>query len=141
VGSALEGPLEGGDEAGVLVGDHQLDTAQAAFLQVGQERPPEHFVLGVADVEAEDLAAAVGGDPGRDDHRHRDDLGGGVANMQVGGVEVDIREPGVVEPPGPERGDDLVETGADPRDLGLGDAAVSTQGPDQVVDLAGAHPV
>jgi hypothetical protein len=49
---ALEGAFEGGDEAGVLVGDHQLDPGQATLLQVGEEAAPEHLVLGVADVEA-----------------------------------------------------------------------------------------
>src|SRR4051794_12399937 len=74
-----------------------------------------------------DLPAAVGGDPGRDHDGHRHDLGGGVADMQVGGVEVDIRERGVVQPPGPERGDDLIEAGADPRHLRLRDARVDAQ--------------
>jgi hypothetical protein len=37
-----------------------------------------------------DLAAAVSGDPGGDDHGHRDDLGGGVADVQVGRVEIDV---------------------------------------------------
>jgi hypothetical protein len=35
----------------------------------GQEGPPEHVVLGVADAEAEHLPAAVSGDPGRHHHR------------------------------------------------------------------------
>jgi hypothetical protein len=75
----------------VLVGDDQPQSAQSALLlQVGQERPPEDLVLGVADVETEDLAAAVSGDPGGDDHGHRDDLGGGVADVQVGRVEIDV---------------------------------------------------
>jgi hypothetical protein len=34
--------------------------------------------------------------------------------MQVGRVEVDVGELGVVQAPGTERGDDLVEAGADP---------------------------
>jgi hypothetical protein len=89
VSGALEGPFERRDQAGVLVGDHQLDPGQAALLQPGQQRPPEHLVLAVADVEAEHLAAAVGGDAGGD-HRHRDHLGGGVADMEVGRVEIDV---------------------------------------------------
>jgi hypothetical protein len=64
---ALEGPLERGDEAGVLVGDHHLHASQTAVLQIGEEASPEDLVLGVADVEAEDLAAAVGGDSAGDD--------------------------------------------------------------------------
>jgi hypothetical protein len=34
-----------------------------------------------------------------------------------------------------------VQVGADPGDLGLGDAGVGAQRADQVVDLAGAHAV
>jgi len=114
--------------------------ARPAFLQVGEEAAPEHLVLGVADVEAEDFAAAVGGDSGGDDHGHRDHLWGGVADMQVGRVEVDIGELGVVQPSGAERGDDLVQPGADPRDLGLGDPGVDPQRGDQVVDGSGGDP-
>jgi len=33
VPGALEGPLQGGHKAGVLVGDDQPDTTQAALLQ------------------------------------------------------------------------------------------------------------
>src|SRR3954452_2160254 len=84
-----------------------------------------------------DLAAAVGGDPGRDHDGHRHDLGGGVADVEVGGVEVDIRERGVVQPPLAEGGDDLVEAGADPGHLRLGDPRVDAQRGDQVVDAAG----
>src|SRR3954449_8854040 len=98
VRGALEGPLEGGDEAGVLVGDHQPHSAESTLLQVGEEGPPEHLVLTVADVETEDLTSAVDGDPGRDHHGHRHHLGGGVADMEVGGVEVDVGERGVVQP-------------------------------------------
>ena len=58
-----------GLQAGVGVGDDQLHPAQAAGLQRAQERGPERPVLGVADVEAEDLTAAVGGDAGGDHHR------------------------------------------------------------------------
>ncbi len=41
---SLEGPLEGGDQAGVLVGDDRPHPAQAALLQGGQEAAPEHLV-------------------------------------------------------------------------------------------------
>jgi hypothetical protein len=40
----------------VLVGDHQPHPAEAAGLEGAQEAAPERFVLGVADVDAEDLA-------------------------------------------------------------------------------------
>jgi hypothetical protein len=71
----------------VLVGDHQPHPGQAALLQIGQKAALRNLVLAVADVE--DFPAAVGGDPGRDHHGHREDLGGGVADVQVGRVEVD----------------------------------------------------
>ena len=61
---------QGGDQAGVLVGDHQLDPVQAALLQRAQEAAPEHLVFGVADVDAQDFPAAVGGDPGGDHDGH-----------------------------------------------------------------------
>ena len=54
---ALEATAERGDQAGVLVGDDQPHPGQAALLQRGQEAAPEHLVLAVADVEAEDLPA------------------------------------------------------------------------------------
>jgi len=50
-------------QAGVGVGDDQLHPAQPACFQAAEERGPEGAVLGVADVEAEDLAAAVGVTP------------------------------------------------------------------------------
>ena len=50
-----------GLQPGVGVGDHQLRPGQAAGLQRAQERGPERAVLGVADIEAEDLTAPVGG--------------------------------------------------------------------------------
>lgn len=47
----------------------QLHAAESAGLQAAQESCPERPVLGVADVEAENLSAAVGGDTGGDHHR------------------------------------------------------------------------
>ena len=86
-----------------------------------REAAPERFVLAVADIAAEDLPGAVGGDAGRHDHGHRHDLAGGVADVQVGRIQVDVRELDVAEGAGAERADDLVQPGADPRHLGLGD--------------------
>ena len=59
-----------GDQAGVLVGDDQPHTAQAAALQSRQEAAPEHLVLAVAHVQAQHFPPALGGDPGRDHDRH-----------------------------------------------------------------------
>ena len=82
VAGALEGPLQGLHEPGVLVADDEPDAVQAALLQGGQEAAPERLVLAVADVESEDLAGAVGGDPGGDDDGHRDDLGGWLRTLR-----------------------------------------------------------
>jgi hypothetical protein len=61
--------LDGLAEAEVGVGDHQLHPAKPAGLQAAQERRPEGTVLGVADGEAEDLAAAIPTHPGGHHHR------------------------------------------------------------------------
>jgi hypothetical protein len=42
---SLERPAQRGDQSGVLVGDDQTDTAQAALAQAGEEPAPEHFVF------------------------------------------------------------------------------------------------
>jgi hypothetical protein len=67
---------------------------------------------------------------------HRDHLGGAVAHVQVGGIEIDVGELDVVQPAGAEGGDHLVQAGADPGDPGLGDPRADAQGGDQVVDRA-----
>ena len=98
------------------VGDHQAHPAQAPVAQRAQEPGPERLVLAVADVDAEDLPVAVGGDPRRDHDRPRHDLAEGVvADVDVGGVEVHVRERDVAEGAVAERVDAFVEPGADPR--------------------------
>src|SRR5690606_444386 len=129
---------DGGDQAEVLVGDDEADPVQTAFAQVTQEGGPEGLVLAVADHEAEDFAAAVLGDAGGDD----DGAGGDLvvdAGLEVGGVEVDVGEAGVVQGSVAEGGEAFVEVAADPGDLALGDAGVRAEGFDQVVDTAGGH--
>ena len=59
--------------------------------------------------------------------------------MQVGRIEVDVREAGVVQPSRAEGGHHLVQAGADARDLRFGDARVDPECSDQVVDGAGGH--
>jgi hypothetical protein len=59
------------------------------------------------------------------------------AGLEVGGVEVDVGEAGVVQGSVAEGGEAFVEVAADPGDLALGDAGVRTEGFDQVVDAAG----
>jgi len=59
------------------------------------------------------ISVAVGGDPGCHDDRHRGDLRGLVADVEIGGVEVDVGELDVIELTRPERPNDLVEARAD----------------------------
>ena len=75
----------------MLVGDHQLDTAQAAVGEVGEELTPERLILGVTDVEPEHFAVPVGAKTGSDHNRLRRDVAV-LANMHVGGVEPDVDE-------------------------------------------------
>ena len=58
--SCAEDPGCGGLQALVVVGDHQLDAAQAAAGEAAQEPGPEGLGLGRADRHAEDLAAGPG---------------------------------------------------------------------------------
>jgi hypothetical protein len=140
MGHALELAVQSGDQSGVLVGDDESDPGQAPFLQAAEEAAPEHFVFAVADVDPEDLPAAGGGDPGGDHDGHRRDLTV-PADVEVGGVEEHVRERGVVQRAATERRDLLVQAGADPRHLRLGDARPDPECGHEVVDRAGRHPV
>ena len=110
---ALQHPAQGSDQPGVLVGDDQAHPGEATAAQRAQKAPPERFVFAVAHVEAEDFAFAGGGDAGGDHHGHRRHLPGGVADVEVGGVQVEVGELEVIQAAGPERSDELVEAGAD----------------------------
>ena len=102
-----------------------------------RKNPARHFVLGVPDVEDEDLSVSVG--PAGDD----DGLGGDVvvvAHVQVGGVQEDVGELLVVEAAGPKGPDHLVETRTDAADLGLLDPGPDPEGPHQLVDRARRDP-
>jgi hypothetical protein len=131
---------DGLGEAGVGVGDDQLDAVKPAGFERAQERGPERAVLAVTNVQAEDLSAAVGGDAGGDHHRAADHPAV-HAGLEVGGVQEQVREGGVRKRAGPEAGDLGVQLATDPADLGLGDPGVHAQGLDQVVDLAGGGAV
>ena len=108
-----------GLEAEVVVGDHQLHPGQAAGSQRPQERGPEGAVLGVADVDAEDLAVAGGGDTGGDHDRPGHDPTADAA-LDVGGVDEHVGELDMVERAGAERLEVVVELArrsVTPRDL------------------------
>ena len=139
MGGPLEATPDGVHQPGVLVRNDQLHTGEASGAQGAQEAPPEHLVFGIADVEAQDLSVPVGSDPRRDDDR----FGGHVVvvtDMEVGGVQEDVGELLVVEPPGPKGPHHLVEARADPADLGLLDTAADAEGGDELVDGPGRDP-
>ena len=54
---------------GVGVGDDEFDPVEAPVLERPEELGPEHFVLGITNVEAEDFPVPVGCDTGGDHHR------------------------------------------------------------------------
>jgi hypothetical protein len=84
------------------IGDHQLHAAQAAAHQALEEAGPEGLGLRRADVQADDLALAVGVGGHGDYHRHRHDAPA-FTLLEVGGVEPQIR---------PVAGQRAVEEGA-----------------------------
>jgi hypothetical protein len=100
----------------------------------------EGAVLGVADVEPEDLALAGGRHPGGHDDGLRHDLRT-LMGLDVGGVEEEVGEGRVLEPARPELTDHRVELAADAADLALLDARLDAQGSHEVVDLARGHAV
>jgi hypothetical protein len=134
---------DGGDgllQPGMGIGDDQLDAGEPAGLERAQEGGPKGAVLAVADVQAEDFPAAVGGDPGGD-HDRAADHPPIDAGLEVGGVQEQVREGGMRQRARAEGRHLTVQLGADAADLGLGDASVHAQGLDQVVDLAGGGAV
>lgn len=136
----LEAAPDRGDEAGVLVRDDELDAEEPALFERAQERPPEELVFGIANGHTENLSVPVL-PHARGDH---DGLGDDVViatDMEVGGVEVHVGEPGVVEGAGAEGLDRLVELGADAAHLAPRDPRSDAQGCDEVVDRPGGHPL
>jgi hypothetical protein len=127
-------------KAEVGIGDDQLHPSQPAGPQAAEKLGPERAVLAVADGEAEDLTAAVPAHPGGHDHGLGDDAAVDPG-LAVGRINEHIGERLAGQGAVPERRDLLVQVGTDPGDLALGDAAVSTQRPHQIVDLASGDAV
>ena len=120
-GRAVEHAGDGVDQAPVGVGDHQLDPSKATGDQAAQEPGPAGAVLGRAQLQPQDLPMPVGVDPGGDQRRgvdhptlHPDLDDQRVQPHQHIGV-------GVQGPVAPGR-HQLIQLGADPGDLGLGQA-------------------
>jgi hypothetical protein len=115
-------------------------TREAAGPERPQERGPERARLAVSDGGPDDLAAAGGGHPGRD----HDGLGDDPPvhpRLAVGRIQEHIRERLSGQGPVGERGHLVVEVGADPGHLGLGDPGVRAPGLDRVVDRPRGHAV
>jgi hypothetical protein len=80
---------DGGLDALVGVGDHQLDAAKPAARELAQELGPERLGLGRPDIHAQNLAPAITVDANRDDHRNRHNAPA-LAHLQVGRVDPQI---------------------------------------------------
>ena len=130
----LEAAADRFDQPGVRVGDDETHTGQAAVGQRCEELAPERLVLGVADIEAEDLTMPVSTQSGGDHDRFRHDLAV-FADMDVGRVEPHVDERLVIQPTGAQHVDVGVDLGADPRHRRLRDPRLAAECFDQVVDL------
>jgi len=127
-------------EAYLGVADHELNATQAALFERDLELAPETFALAVADLETQQLTAAVSIDP------HCDDDGPG-ANLQGPWRKAATPTSTSMPPismaawarPVEERLHLHVDLSADAADLGSGDAALNTQGCHQGIDLAGGN--
>ncbi len=122
----------------VRVGDHESDPLQPSLHERAQERGPELVVLARPGRGTEHGALPGRRHPDRDDGRHGDHPAG-LPHLVERRVEPDVgalRLDRAAE----EGSDLLVERLADPRDLGAGDP-VDPEGPHEVVDLAGGHPL
>ena len=98
------------------VADHELDAAQAAGDQPAQKRQPPGAVFGAGDVQAEDLAVAVGVVGGGDQGVHVDHTAV-LADLDRQRVDPDERVRPGIEWALAERGDLGVEMGCHLRDL------------------------
>ena len=136
--AALEHPADGVGETLVGITDHELDASEAALLERADEVAPERLALAVADLETEQLPAAIGvhahGDhhgPGADLHRPAQPA------VEVGGIEVEVGVAAGLQRP-VEKGLHLhVDVSADAADLGFGDPALAAESSHQGIDLAG----
>jgi hypothetical protein len=97
----------------VGIGDHQSHPAQAAGLQAAQEPGPERTVLAVTHIHPEDFAVPVSPHPDRHDHGLGDDLVVD-AGLAIGRIQKHVRIAGGAQAAAAERGDLVVELGADP---------------------------
>ena len=139
-GRPREALRDRGLRAGVGVGDHEADPGKPPVPQRAQEPAPERLVL--ADVDPEDFTGALDADPGgRNDHPGDHLAERVVADIDVGRVEIDLREVHVTEGAIPEGSHPVVEGRADPGHLRLGDPGLHPKGRHQDADGARGDPV
>jgi hypothetical protein len=113
---------------------------QPAVAEAAEELGPEVRGLRVAERHPEDLPTSFAADSGGHDEGLREDMAADP-HVEVGGVQEQVREPDMIQRTGEELVHGLSDLPADPGDRGAGDAGVVAQCPDELVDLAGAHPV
>src|SRR5215208_6492817 len=82
---------DGGDQPGMLVGDHQPNAGQATLDQLAQQAGPARLGLLGAHVHREQAAMAIGTDAIRDQRRYVLDAAG-PSRVDERGVEVEIRD-------------------------------------------------
>ena len=107
------------------VANDELDAVKTATSKGLQELGPKDRAIGVADGDDDSAADDSSTHPGFD----------------VGGVTQQVGKGQVGQGSRAELVHLLIERRTDPRDLGLGDPGVDTEGRDQVVDLARRDPV
>lgn len=84
------------------IAEHELDAPETASCQLSQERRPDRFGLGRADLHAQNLAPAVGIDAEGDDHGDRDSAAI-AANLQIRGVDPKMGHSPSIERAAPRR--------------------------------------
>jgi hypothetical protein len=128
---------DGRDEAPVGVADDEPDAGQATLDEPAQERPPGvSLVVAGGELEPEDPAFPGGRHPDRDEGGHADDKTT-VADLDVRGIEKQVRIALVGERAAPEGGDLGIEGGADPAHLAPGEVR-DPERFDEVLHPAGA---
>ena len=125
---------DGGLEALVGIRDDELHAREPALDQIAQEVGPEDLRLRRADVQADDLAPALGGD-GHGDYRGDRDDAAALAHLEVGGIEPEIR-PLARKRALQERVHPLIDVLAQLGHRGLRDAAQAHR-LDEIVDAPG----
>jgi hypothetical protein len=119
----------------VRVGDNELHAGEAARHQRAKERAPERLRLCLADVECDHLAVARLVHPiGEHETLAHDPAA--VSNLLHLRIKPQVRV-AALQRPLTEGVDLLVEPGADPGDLALGDP--QPQRLDDLIDLPGRH--